>query len=107
MGSSPATAPALHKKKSACGQGASEKGNAKAAPSVTPPPKDPLAMWELKGGPAGLFNGKVVNLVPYMLRGMLWYQGEGNAGNPGLYHKHLTQLVPSWRTLWQLSLLHI
>jgi sialate O-acetylesterase len=59
-------------------------------------------MWKLKGGPSGLFNGKVVNLVPYTLRGMLWYQGEGNANsNPGLYHKQLTQLVTSWRTLWQ------
>ncbi len=57
-------------------------------------------MRKLKGGPAGLFNGKVVNLVPYTLRGMLWYQGEGNAGNPGLYHKQLSQLVTSWRTLW-------
>jgi sialate O-acetylesterase len=57
-------------------------------------------MRKLKGGPAGLFNGKVVNLVPYTLRGILWYQGEGNAGNPGLYHKQLSQLVTSWRTLW-------
>jgi sialate O-acetylesterase len=32
---------------------------------------------------------------------MLWYQGEGNAGNPGLYETQLTQLVTSWRTLWQ------
>jgi sialate O-acetylesterase len=57
-------------------------------------------MRKLKGGPAGLYNGKVVNLVPYTLRGMLWYQGEGNAGNPGLYHKQLSQLVTSWRALW-------
>ncbi len=59
-------------------------------------------MRKLKGGPAGLYNGKVVNLAPYTLRGMLWYQGEGNASsNPGLYHKQLKQLVTSWRDLWQ------
>jgi sialate O-acetylesterase len=97
----PAQAPALHEKQLAIWKKASEKAKANGTPFVVPPPKDPLAMWKLKGGPSGLFNGKVVNLVPFTLRGMLWYQGEGNAGNPGLYHKQLTQLVTSWRTLWQ------
>jgi sialate O-acetylesterase len=98
----PAQAPALHQKQIAIWKKAAEKAKANGTPFVVPPPKDPLAMWKLKGGPAGLFNGKVVNLVPYTLRGMLWYQGEGNANsNPGLYHKQLTQLVTSWRTLWQ------
>jgi sialate O-acetylesterase len=98
----PAQAPALHQKQLAIWKAASEKAKANGTPFVVPAPKDPLAMWKLKGGPSGLFNGKVVNLVPYTLRGMLWYQGEGNANsNPGLYHKQLTQLVTSWRTLWQ------
>jgi sialate O-acetylesterase len=97
----PAQAPALHQKQIAIWKAASDKAKANGTPFVVPAPKDPLAMWKLKGGPAGLFNGKVVNLVPYTLRGMLWYQGEGNAGNPGLYHKQLTQLVTNWRTLWQ------
>jgi len=98
----PAEAPALHQKQLATWKAASEKAKANGTPFVTPPPKDPLAMWKLKGGPSGLFNGKVANLVPYTLRGMLWYQGEGNANsNPGLYHKQLTQLVTSWRRLWQ------
>ena len=98
----PAQAPALHQKQIAIWKKASEKAKANGTPFVVPAPKDPLAMWKLKGGPSGLFNGKVVNLVPYTLRGMRWYQGEGNANsNPGLYHKQLTQLVTSWRTLWQ------
>ena len=58
-----------------------------------------------KGGPAGFYNGRVVNLAPFTLRGILWYQGESNSGLPGLnrkhlYHKQLSQLVTSWRTLW-------
>ena len=97
----PAQAPALHQKQLAVWKKASEKAKANGTPFAVPPPKDPLAMHKLKGGPSGLYNGKVVNLAPYTLRGMLWYQGEGNAGNPGLYHKQLTQLVTSWRTLWQ------
>jgi sialate O-acetylesterase len=75
---------------------------AKAAKTELPrKPYDPVAIRKFKGGPAGLFNGKVANLVPYTLRGMLWYQGEGNAGNPGIYQKQLSQLVTSWRALWQ------
>jgi len=96
----PEQAPALHEKQLAIWKKASEKAKAEGTPFVVPPPKDPLAMWKLKGGPSGLYNGKVVNLVPYTLRGMLWYQGEGNSGNPGLYHGQLSQLVKSWRTLW-------
>lgn len=71
---------------------------------VTRAPKNPLAMRKLKGGPAYLYNGKVANLAPFTLRGMLWYQGEGNAQSPEaaqLYVKQLSQLVTSWRALWQ------
>jgi sialate O-acetylesterase len=95
-----AKAPELFKKQTDTWKAAVAKAKANGTPFVTPAPKNPLAMRKLKGGPAGLYNGKVVNLVPYTLRGMLWYQGEGNAGNPGLYHKQLSQLVTSWRTLW-------
>lgn len=97
----PAQASALHQKQLDTWKAASGKAKAKGTPFVVPPPKDPLKMHQLKGGPAGLYNGKVVNLAPCTLRGMLWYQGEGNAGNPGLYHKQLTQLVTSWRALWE------
>lgn len=67
----PTQAPALHQKQLAIWKAASEKAKANSTPFVVPPPKDPLAMWKLKGGPAGLYNGKVINLVPYTLRGML------------------------------------
>ncbi len=63
-------------------------------------PGSTIAHIRRKGPPAGLYNGKIVNLAPFTLRGILWYQGESNAGNPGLYHKQLTQLVTSWRMLW-------
>ncbi len=77
------------------------------ADNQAPPtrPLDVLAIRRRKGPPAGLFNGKVFNLAPFTLRGILWYQGESNSALPGpnqkhLYHKHLSQLVTSWRELW-------
>ncbi len=71
-------------------------------------PGDPdrlIAHIKRKGGPAFLYNGRVVNLAPFTLRGILWYQGESNSGlpkpgQPHLYRKQLSQLVTSWRTLW-------
>ena len=98
----PAQAPALYQKQLSVWKAAFEKAQATGAPFVVPQPKNPVAMHKLKGGPSGLYNGKVYNLAPFTLRGMLWYQGEGNArSNPDLYQTQLSQLVTSWRSLWQ------
>jgi sialate O-acetylesterase len=77
------------------------------ADNLAPParPLDVLAIRRRKGPPAGLFNGKIFNLAPFTLRGILWYQGESNSALPGpgqehLYHKQLCELVTSWRRLW-------
>ena len=64
-------------------------------------PEGTIGHLKRKGGPSGLYNGKVFNLAPFTLRGILWYQGESNTGQPGeLYHKQLSRLVTSWRALW-------
>ena len=64
-------------------------------------PETTIAHIRRKGPPAGLYNGRVFNLAPFTLRGILWYQGESNAGHPDLYRKQLSQLVTSWRSLWK------
>ncbi len=50
-------------------------------------------------GPSTLWNGMVVPLVPYGLRGVLWYQGESNAyvGIAHTYHQLLPALIRDWR----------
>ncbi len=76
---------------------------AKAAGEPAPrKPVDPLAQRERKGGSGGLFNGKIAPLIPYALRGALWYQGEANAnsGKGLLYQFQLPTLVSDWRTRW-------
>jgi sialate O-acetylesterase len=50
--------------------------------------------WE----PSGLFNGMINPLLPYALRGMLWYQGESNAGRVGEYHRLFAAMITAWRT---------
>ena len=53
--------------------------------------------------PAGLYNGKIVPLVPYAIRGVIWYQGENNTRDDAsglLYRKQLPLLIRDWRARW-------
>lgn len=63
------------------------------------PPQDPVA--GSKQNPTVIFNGRIAPLIPYALRGVLWYQGENNVGNGSrFYYGHLAALISSWRQLW-------
>jgi sialate O-acetylesterase len=48
--------------------------------------------------PSGLYNGMIRPLLPYALRGMIWYQGENNTKRPDLYRTLFPSLINSWRT---------
>ncbi len=50
--------------------------------------------------PSACYNGLVVPVVPYALRGVIWYQGEGNAAWPETYDKLFPALINSWRAKW-------
>ena len=51
--------------------------------------------------PTALYNAMVAPAVNYTLKGILWYQGESNAGNPTEYKKLLPALIADWRNKWQ------
>jgi sialate O-acetylesterase len=65
-------------------------------------PRDPLEARNRRGGPGGLFNGKIAPLIPYAIRGAVWYQGEANShpSRSGLYQYQLPLLVTDWRQGW-------
>jgi len=50
--------------------------------------------------PVGLYNGMIAPLQPYAIRGMIWYQGESNAGAPLLYRKLFPAMIGAWRKQW-------
>lgn len=53
------------------------------------------------GGATQIYNGMVAGLTPLSARGVIWYQGESNAGD-GLKYDHLKEaLVKGWRTNFQ------
>src|SRR6185369_2869904 len=47
-----------------------------------------------------LYNGMITPLVPFAIRGALWYQGESNNGEGMLYAEKMKALVQGWRTVW-------
>ena len=47
-----------------------------------------------------LWNGMIHPLVPYPIRGVIWYQGEANAYRAEVYEKLLTGMIGAWRKAW-------
>jgi sialate O-acetylesterase len=51
--------------------------------------------------PGSLYNGKVNPVVPYGIRGVIWYQGEKNVNeNTEKYERNLEALINGWRGRW-------
>ncbi|NQU41942.1 sialate O-acetylesterase [bacterium] len=53
-----------------------------------------------KQAPVGLFNGMIHPLIPYAIRGAIWYQGEANAGRADQYSRLLPAMITDWRARW-------
>ncbi len=49
---------------------------------------------------SALWNGIVAPIVPYAMRGAIWYQGEANAGNADLYRRTFPAMIADWRKAW-------
>ena len=47
--------------------------------------------------PGGLYNGMIAPVLPYAIKGVLWYQGESNTANPADYLALMTSLIADWR----------
>jgi sialate O-acetylesterase len=51
--------------------------------------------------PTLLFNAMINPLIPYTIRGAIWYQGESNAGRAFEYRKSFPLMINDWRQRWQ------
>jgi sialate O-acetylesterase len=52
--------------------------------------------------PSVLFNGMIRPLVPFTLRGVIWYQAEGNNGDPN-FERCFPAMIKAWREAWNQS----
>lgn len=48
-----------------------------------------------------LFNAMIHPLIPYAIKGVIWYQGEAHVGQPILYRDILPMLIADWRGCWE------
>ena len=55
-----------------------------------------------EGQPTALYNGHIHPLVPYAIRGAIWYQGESNlfGGDTDIYIDKMQALIGGWRKVW-------
>lgn len=67
-----------------------------------PIPRKPVApVNPVKSGDCGgLFNGMIAPLIPYAIKGVIWYQGESNSAKPKQYQTLFPAMIADWRRLW-------
>lgn len=65
-------------------------------------PKAPVDPRVDQNRPANLFNGMIHPLIPYSIRGAIWYQGERNSHGETskLYGLQLAAMIDDWRSRW-------
>jgi sialate O-acetylesterase len=51
--------------------------------------------------PTLLFNGMIAPLTSYRIKGVIWYQGEGNVGRAIQYRSLFSALIDDWRRKWR------
>ena len=66
---------------------------------AVPPPPEPAAPNQ-PGSPANLYNGMIHPLVPFGIKGVIWYQGESNADRAYQYRVLLPAMIGGWRKAW-------
>lgn len=57
----------------------------------------PFRQGGLSFMPGGLYNGLISPVIGYGLKGVIWYQGESNAGRGREYRRLFKDLIRDWR----------
>lgn len=51
--------------------------------------------------PTALYNAMIVPIIPYGIKGAIWYQGESNVGRHEQYKQLFPAMIESWRAAWK------
>lgn len=54
-----------------------------------------------KGGASTLYNAMIAPLIPYAIRGAIWYQGESNIDHAYQYRTLFPAMIANWRADWK------
>lgn len=66
-------------------------------------PEEPQTFYYFKRPwrePSVLFNGMIDPVIPFSVKGVLWYQGESNVGYASEYYDLFTKMINAWRNRW-------
>jgi sialate O-acetylesterase len=72
----------------------------RAGDPVPQPPKVPDDPRQNPNRPGALYNGMIAPITPYVIKGVVWYQGESNTDRPAQYAVLFPELIRSWRHAW-------
>ena len=50
--------------------------------------------------PTAIYNSMIHPIVPYGIKGAIWYQGESNGGEGDEYFHKMQALIGGWRKIW-------
>ncbi len=67
--------------------------------TLPPRPRPPISL-ENPNSPTVLYNAMIAPLVPYGIRGAIWYQGESNADRAQQYQVLFPTMIRNWRSDW-------
>jgi sialate O-acetylesterase len=92
-------AQARHEKALAEHREAVAKARAEGKPAPRAP-QDPRAVLSGNARPGNIYNGVLKPTIGYGIRGVIWYQGESNAGRAYQYRNLFPLMIESWRKEW-------
>ena len=72
---------------------------AKATPEERKKMRQPRKPWGSESSPAATYNAMIDGLTQFPIKGVIWYQGEGNHDDP-IYDLRMQALVSAWRKKW-------
>jgi sialate O-acetylesterase len=67
-----------------------------ATPAEAEKPRSPRR----QGAPSQLYNAMISPLIPYGIRGAIWYQGESNVSRAYQYRRLFPAMIEDWRKDW-------
>ena len=60
----------------------------------------PQRAWYHQNSPSSLSNGMLEPLIPFAIRGAIWYQGESNRPRAQQYRRLFPNMITDWRQRW-------
>ena len=83
---------------------AAHKAGEPEPPRPQPATAMPMQPVHPEGGvdtPSNLFNAMIAPLIPYPIKGVIWYQGESNSNRPVEYRTLFPCMIKDWREQWK------